>query len=199
MKRLLLVTLLLTICITWGFSQTKVTSSTGLYQKADLTSKRIATLIEGDSVQLGRAVGDFYEATNMKGKSGFVHKTCLDHYVPPIQNIEPTQVAPTASQNQPSLFLDHPPGNDLISASNLALTGIGLQIGSSIVSLLGSMTVTDQKGLNGVLFVSGAMALAGLVCEITGWVRVKNAGQKLILLGISPASNGIGLSFRIND
>lgn len=199
MKRLMLVSLLLMMCITWGFSQTKVTTSTGLYQKADLSSKRIATLFEGESVTLGQVVGDFYEAINRRGKSGYVHKTCLENYEPPIQIIEQTKIEPTVSQNQLSLFLDKPPGNDLISASNLALTGIGLQVGSGIVSLIGGMSVTDQKGLNNVLIVSGVMALAGLICEITGWVKVKKAGQDFILLGISPASSGIGLSFRIND
>jgi hypothetical protein len=76
MKRLLFFLLLLSTSIIWGFCQTKVTTSTGFLQEADLTSKRISTVVEGEIVTLGQQVGDFWEVT-YKNKKGYIHKSCL--------------------------------------------------------------------------------------------------------------------------
>jgi hypothetical protein len=85
---------LLISSITMSFCQTKITVATALYEKPDLTSKRVVSLIyEGTSVQLGQQVGDFWEA-NYKGKSGYVHKTCLENYVSDKPQDSPIAISP---------------------------------------------------------------------------------------------------------
>ena len=201
MKRLLILSLLLLTSITWCFSQTKVTTSTGLYQKPDISSKRITTVIEGEFVQLGQQVGDFWEATYKK-KTGYIHKTCLENYVSPIkvEKVIPLiDLEKGASDNLAKTrqqYAGKTPGDELVLAGQLLIAGVAVSLTGSVITGLWSGQATTLKDLRGATYFGIGVGVVALVLEVAGFSKLIEAGKKF---NLGMASAGIGLSFRIND
>jgi hypothetical protein len=70
-----------------GYSQITVRQSTGLMGEPALTSKRLATVYEGEQVTVIEKSGAFWKV-DYKGKIGFIHETCLSNYVDPNQKLQ---------------------------------------------------------------------------------------------------------------
>jgi len=87
------------------------------------------------------------------------------------------------------------PGNDLIKAGNYFLTSVGLSLGATLVSVAGNYFVKTTEGRGTIFIISTGIGFAAFGFQIAAWLKIRESGKKL---NISPASNGIGLLFKIN-
>lgn len=190
MKRLLVLLLLGTTIQIWGFSQTKVVISTFLYEKADITSKRIATIDKGEMVQLGQQDGDFWQAT-YKGSSGYIPGICLENYVP--QKTEREKAIDL--QNARLMNDGRTPGDELVSAGRLVIGGVFISItGSAIAGVWGSKA-ESFKDLKKATYFGMGVGVTALIFEVVGLSKLIKAGKKF---NLGMTSSGIGMMINLN-
>jgi hypothetical protein len=135
MKPLIVFFLLVFISVKFCISQTKVTVATGLYEKTDVSSKRIRTVYEGEIVKLGKSVGDFWEAS-YRGNSGYIHKTCLENYVNPKPKVQPESQTPNIVPKAGETVIKSNTGSNSTSRNHHKIE-FGLYIGYCISSISG--------------------------------------------------------------
>ena len=79
MKKIILLCCLLLATFGIALGQVLVTTSTGLLTEPSLSSRRITTLLQGQSVTLNEKTGDFWKVV-VGRKTGYVHQSCLSNY-----------------------------------------------------------------------------------------------------------------------
>lgn len=177
-----------------GFSQTLVTQSTGLMAEPSLTSKRIATVLEGDKVALIEKSGEFWKVTcNMK--TGFIHGSCLSNYVDPNKK---EMKEPAADKAVTGKSVTTPTVMDsaiiVTGARNLLYyNGRLLTVPELKALLITNPEAKEKWKTRNFLYISG-LVLAGTGGGVIG-ANLGSGNMGMVLLGVG--IGGVGLVFAV--